>query len=192
MARVKRAVNAQKKRRDDPRAGQRLPRSALAPVPQGQGAGHPLAGLRLPTDRKDRKGDFRRLWIQRINAAARAQRHDLQPVHPGPEGRRGRGRPPHAGRAGRQRRGRVRRAGRDRARCAAGLDPGRLTRPVGPWAPSSPRGAAGPTHVRPSTRAPRRRASARLHAGRPFWRRQPNGSPRGTWAPATPGAQGGT
>ena len=31
-----------------PRAGQRLPRSALAAVPQGQGAGHPLPGLRLP------------------------------------------------------------------------------------------------------------------------------------------------
>ena len=42
VARVKRAVNAQKKRRVDPRAGQRLPRAAFAPVPQGQGAGHPL------------------------------------------------------------------------------------------------------------------------------------------------------
>ena len=48
MARVKRAVNAQKKRRVDPRAGQRLPRPALAAVPQGEGAGAPLARLRLP------------------------------------------------------------------------------------------------------------------------------------------------
>ena len=32
---------------DHPRARQRLPRPALAPVPQGQGAGHPLAGLQL-------------------------------------------------------------------------------------------------------------------------------------------------
>ena len=32
-------------------------------------------------DRRARKGDFRRLWIQRINAAARAQRHELQPAH---------------------------------------------------------------------------------------------------------------
>ena len=33
---------------DHPRARQRLPRPALAPLPQGQGAGHPLAGLQLP------------------------------------------------------------------------------------------------------------------------------------------------
>src|SRR5699024_5379648 len=31
-----------------PRPGKRLPRTALAPVPQGQGTGHPLAGLQLP------------------------------------------------------------------------------------------------------------------------------------------------
>ena len=71
MARVKRAVNAHKKRRATLERGQRLPRPALAAVPQGQGAGHPLARLRLPRP-QGRKGDFRRLWIQRINAAARA------------------------------------------------------------------------------------------------------------------------
>ena len=71
MARVKRAVNAQKKRQVDSRAGQRLPRPALAPVPQGQGAGHPLARLRVPGPSRQ-EGDFRRLWIQRINAGARA------------------------------------------------------------------------------------------------------------------------
>ena len=31
--------------------------------------------------RKRKKRDFRRLWIIRINAAARAARHVLQPVH---------------------------------------------------------------------------------------------------------------
>jgi large subunit ribosomal protein L20 len=46
VARVKRAVNAQKKRRTTLEASYR--------------------------DRKARKGDFRKLWITRINAAARA------------------------------------------------------------------------------------------------------------------------
>ena len=32
-------------------------------------------------DRRARKGDFRQLWIQRINAAARLNGHELQPVH---------------------------------------------------------------------------------------------------------------
>ena len=32
-------------------------------------------------DRRARKGEFRKLWIQRINAACRAERHDLQPLH---------------------------------------------------------------------------------------------------------------
>ena len=48
VARVKRAVNAQKKRRERPREGQRLPRPALAALPQGQGAAAPLRDLRLP------------------------------------------------------------------------------------------------------------------------------------------------
>ncbi len=54
MARVKRAVNAHKKRREtlERASGYRGQRSRLY--------------------RKARKGDFRRLWIQRINAAARA------------------------------------------------------------------------------------------------------------------------
>ena len=55
MARVKRAVNAQKKRRTtlERASGYRGQRSRLY--------------------RKARKGDFRKLWIQRINAAAREQ-----------------------------------------------------------------------------------------------------------------------
>ena len=55
MARVKRAVNAHKKRRTtlERASGYRGQRSRLY--------------------RKARKGDFRKLWIQRINAASRAQ-----------------------------------------------------------------------------------------------------------------------
>ena len=63
-------------------------------------------------DRRARKGDFRKLWIQRINAAARAERPELQPLHRRPApGRRG-GRPQDPGRPGRERRRGLRRPGR--------------------------------------------------------------------------------
>ena len=54
-------------------------------------------------DRRARKGDFRQLWIQRINAAARLNGPELQPVHrrPAPGGRRGG--PQGPGRPGRDR-----------------------------------------------------------------------------------------
>ena len=71
MARVKRAVNSHKKRRKilDRASGYRGP--ALPPLPQGPRAAAAQLHLQLP-HREKRKGDFRRLWIQRINAAARA------------------------------------------------------------------------------------------------------------------------
>ena len=51
-------------------------------------------------DRRAKKGEFRRLWIQRINAACRAERHQLQPVHRRPQCGRHRGRPQDPRRAG--------------------------------------------------------------------------------------------
>ena len=64
MARVKRAVNAHKKRR----------------VVLERASGYRKAKEQLLhsfnynfRDRKARKGDFRKLWIQRINAAVRAE-----------------------------------------------------------------------------------------------------------------------
>ena len=36
-------------------------------------------------DRRNKKGEFRRLWITRINAAARQQRPDLQPADGRPQ-----------------------------------------------------------------------------------------------------------
>ena len=71
MARVKRAVNAQKKRRStlERAAGYRGQRSRLYRKAKEQ-VTHSL-GYAF-RDRRARKGDFRRLWIQRINAAARA------------------------------------------------------------------------------------------------------------------------
>lgn len=70
MARVKRAVNAQKKRRTvlDRASGYRGQRSRLYRKAKEQMLHSMTYAYR---DRRARKGDFRRLWIQRINAAAR-------------------------------------------------------------------------------------------------------------------------
>ena len=65
-------------------------------------------------DRRARKGEFRRLWIQRINAGCRAHDLSLQPVHRRPQRGRHRGRPQDPRRARRVRPGRVRPARRRR------------------------------------------------------------------------------
>ena len=72
MARVKRAVNAQKKRRTtlERAAGYRGQRSRLYRKAKEQVTHSLVYAYR---DRKARKGDFRKLWIQRINAAVRAE-----------------------------------------------------------------------------------------------------------------------
>ena len=72
MARVKRSVNAQKKRREvlERASGYRGQRSRLYRKAKEQ-VTHSM--VYAYNDRRTRKGDFRRLWIQRINAAARAQ-----------------------------------------------------------------------------------------------------------------------
>ena len=71
MARVKRAVNAQKKRRVtlERASGYRGQRSRLYRKAKEQVTHSLVYSYR---DRRARKGDFRRLWIQRINAASRA------------------------------------------------------------------------------------------------------------------------
>ena len=71
MARVKRAVNAQKKRRTtlERASGYRGQRSRLYRKAKEQVTHSLVYAYR---DRRARKGEFRKLWIQRINAAARA------------------------------------------------------------------------------------------------------------------------
>jgi large subunit ribosomal protein L20 len=71
MARVKRAVNAHKKRRTtlERASGYRGQRSRLYRKAKEQVTHSLVYNYR---DRKARKGDFRRLWIQRINAATRS------------------------------------------------------------------------------------------------------------------------
>lgn len=72
MARVKRAVNARKKRREilEQASGYRGQRSRLYRKAKEQVLHSATYNYR---DRKVRQSDFRRLWIQRINAAARAE-----------------------------------------------------------------------------------------------------------------------
>jgi large subunit ribosomal protein L20 len=71
VARVKRALNAKKKRKVvlDRASGYRGQRSRLYRKAKEQMLHSMTYSYR---DRKDRKGQFRRLWIQRINAASRA------------------------------------------------------------------------------------------------------------------------
>ncbi|MCI2418011.1 50S ribosomal protein L20 [Saccharopolyspora sp. K220] len=70
MARVKRAVNAQKKRRTilESARGYRGQRSRLYRKAKEQMLHSMTYAYR---DRRARKGDFRKLWITRINAASR-------------------------------------------------------------------------------------------------------------------------
>ena len=85
MARVKRAVNAQKKRRSilESAKGYRGQRSRLYRKAKEQMLHSMNYAYR---DRRARKGDFRKLWITRINAATR--QHGLTYVwRPIPSGR---------------------------------------------------------------------------------------------------------
>jgi len=70
MARVKRAVNAHKKRRVilERAEGYRGQRSRLYRKAKEQVTHSLVYSYR---DRRAKKGEFRRLWVQRINAAAR-------------------------------------------------------------------------------------------------------------------------
>ena len=72
MARVKRSVNAKKKRRSvlEQASGYRGQRSRLYRKAKEQVTHSHVYAYR---DRRNKKRDFRRLWIQRINAGARAE-----------------------------------------------------------------------------------------------------------------------
>ncbi len=84
MSRVKRSVHARKKRR-----------ATLERTKGYRGEAHSSykrakeALLKADSyayrDRRNKKRDFRRLWIARINAAARHEGMTLQPVHARPD-----------------------------------------------------------------------------------------------------------
>ena len=166
MARVKRAVNAHKKRREtlERASGYRGQRSRLYRKAKEQ-VTHSL-GLRLPRP-PGAQGRLPPALDPAHQRRGPRQRHDVQPVHPGPQGRRRRGRPPHARRAGRQRRRRVRRAGRGRRRACRRSPAHRgLSRPR-PQRPHDPRCRERPERrgVLSNPRSDRVRAVRRL-AGR--------------------------
>ena len=72
MARVKRAVNAQKKRRATLERAKGFRGEAHSNYKRAKEAVM-KADSYAYRDRRNRKRDFRRLWIQRINAAARQE-----------------------------------------------------------------------------------------------------------------------
>ena len=80
MARVKRAVGAKKHRKQtlERAKGYYGMRSRSARLANEQVM---RSGQYAFRDRRAKKGEFRRLWIQRINAATRLSRHELQPVY---------------------------------------------------------------------------------------------------------------
>ena len=139
MARVKRGVtsHARHKRLLNDAEGRKGTRSRLI-KPAREALLHALAYA--TRDRKQRKRQMRELWIVRINAAARLQRDDLRPVHPGPEEGRHRDRPQDPGRPRRARRRHVwadRRGRQERLVAAA-----RRVEPATPACPA--RRASGP------------------------------------------------
>jgi large subunit ribosomal protein L20 len=70
MSRVKRSVNARKKRRDTLKMAKGFRGDASRRYRKAKEAVLKADQYRY-RDRRNRKRDFRRLWIQRINAAAR-------------------------------------------------------------------------------------------------------------------------
>ncbi|GMA37218.1 hypothetical protein GCM10025876_34220 [Demequina litorisediminis] len=85
MARVKRAVNAQKKRRStlERAHGYRGQRSRLYRKAKEQ-VTHSM--VYAYGDRRKRKGDFRKPVDPAHQRRCPRERHDLQPLHPGPQG----------------------------------------------------------------------------------------------------------
>ncbi len=118
MARVKRAVHAKKKRRATlERAKGYYGNKSRSYRAANEQVMHSLQYAYR--DRRARKGEFRRLWIQRINAACRLNGISYSRFIAGLQGRRCRGRPQGPGRPGRQRSGGLRHPGGGRPASAA-------------------------------------------------------------------------
>ena len=83
VMRVKRSVHARKKRRATLELTKGFRGEANSNYKRAKEA-LMKADSYAYRDRRNRKRDFRRLWITRINAAARAERDELLPVHARP------------------------------------------------------------------------------------------------------------
>ena len=97
MTRVKRSVHAKKKRRATLERAKGFRGEANSNYKRAKEARHEGGRLRY-RDRRNRKRDFRRLWITRINAAARQNGMTYGDLHPRPPARRHRAGPQGAGR----------------------------------------------------------------------------------------------
>ena len=118
MARVKRSVNGKKHRRAILEEAQGYTRRRAAGTSARPTSRSCTRGSYAYRDRRARKGEFRRLWIVRINAACREHDIVVLALHRRAEGRRDRRRPQDPRRPRGARAGRVRRAGHHRARGA--------------------------------------------------------------------------
>ena len=92
MTRVKRSVHARKKRRATLERAKGYRGEAHSSYRRAKEA-LMKADSYAYRDRRNRKRDFRRLWITRINAAARQNGHDLRHLHARPQAGRDRDRP---------------------------------------------------------------------------------------------------
>ena len=97
MTRVKRSVHARKKRRATLERAKGFRGEAHSNYKRAKEAVM-KADSYAYRDRRNRKRDFRRLWITRINAAARQNGMSYGDVHPRPQAGRDRARPQGAGR----------------------------------------------------------------------------------------------
>ena len=186
MARVKRAVNAHKKRRStlEAASGYRGQRSRLYRKANEQLIHSATYSYR---DRKARKGDFRQLWITRINAAARANNMTYNRFIQGLRA----GRSVTADRkaltrSGRQRRHRVQRAGRScpGGRRGRGHRRRRVTNAGGLSA--SAHSASRTPDQRPLTSAVLADSNARLAAARRLTSRKQRRETRSDFPPKGP------
>ena len=136
MTRVKRSVHARKKRRAVLERAKGFRGEANSSYKRAKEAVM-KADAYAYRDRRNRKRDFRRLWITRINAAARQNGMSYSHVHARHEAGRHRDRPQGAGRHRRARPRDVPPIRRERPRGVGGLSP-----PTPPLPGAPPIGAA--------------------------------------------------
>ena len=131
MTRVKRSVHARKKRRAVLERAKGFRGEAHSSYKRAKEAVM-KADSYAYRDRRNRKRDFRRLWITRINAAARQNGMSYAHVHPRPEAGRHRARPQGAGRHRRARPRDLPPIRRERPRGVGGLSPRTPPQPGAP------------------------------------------------------------
>ena len=155
MPRVKRGVAAKKRKKPHPRRGEGHTTARAASCSRRAREAVERGWKYAYRDRKQRKRDFRALWIARINAAAREHGISYSRLVHGTRagGRRGRSQDPRGARAGRS-------EGASAQLAELAKSQGRLAGAAAVPAPTArPRGAA---RARRARRSPRRRSAQAL------------------------------